>query len=340
MIPRRLVALALAFLLVAGRPASAEDAAAEEVKAALVAAAEARNSKAVTAALDRANSLVGPQATFPDAAGLADWLGELPKIVTRLVDVQVRRAWLYVSARKGADAVPILSAVLAEHPENAAVRGLRGEAKRQAGDFEGAADDLVQSLADGAPDTSVIPSAYPLVFEVHEKDKGAAPEGDGLPRYAVVGAKFLAARWIPDVAEALRLWLAYDAEVAKADAGRSARLRAEAIRVTHLQLTKAAEDDDFPALARQAYEAAQWRRTLSVEGLPERFDLLAFAVRFGDVQSADKHTVPQALVALAEEALARGRYVLASRMARRRLAISDSPAARRVLLACPPDIGE
>ncbi len=36
----------------------------------------------------------------------------------------------------------------------------------------------------------------------------------------------------------------------------------------------------------------------------------------------------------------KGRYLLASVMARRRLGISDSAAARRVLLALPPEVGD
>jgi hypothetical protein len=75
-------------------------------------------------------------------------------------------------------------------------------------------------------------------------------------------------------------------------------------------------------------------------GVPERFDLLAAAVRLGAGAESDAHEVPEALAALAEAAFTQGRFALAERMARRRLAISDSPAAKRVLLSLPPDVGE
>ncbi len=341
--PARTVALALALSMGGSRLAVAEDAAATEVRNALVGAAEARDSKALAKALDAANALVGPNATFMDASGLADWLGELPKSVTRLADVQSRRGWLYVLAKHGQDAIAPLETVLSVDEKNAPVRALLGEARRQAGDFEGAVADLLRALADGAPDSAVLPSAYPLVYEVHEKDKNKAPEADALPRYAVLGSRFLAVRWIPEVGEALHLWLGYDAEVAKRDPKRGPPLKAEAVKIAWLRCVNARETDDHAALAREAYRAAAWRQGVPAansEGVPDRIDLLAAAVRLGDLRTSDRHAVPESLAALAEEALAHGRYVLAAHMARRRLAISDSPAARRVLLACPPDVGE
>ena len=44
--------------------------------------------------------------------------------------------------------------------------------------------------------------------------------------------------------------------------------------------------------------------------------------------------------AMIESALREGRYELAARLARQRLDLSDSPAARRVLAALPPDLGD
>ena len=96
------------------------------------------------------------------------------------------------------------------------------------------------------------------------------------------------------------------------------------------------------SLARLAFDLARQRTTLPADAkdLPTRFDLLAQAVRLGETPGGEGHEVPEALAALAEEALGKGRWLLADKMARRRLAISDSPAARRVLLALPPDVGD
>ena len=78
----------------------------------------------------------------------------------------------------------------------------------------------------------------------------------------------------------------------------------------------------------------------SALGDPTPFDALAVAVRLGERASGEGHELPEALAELAAEALAKGRYVLADRLARRRLAISDSPTARRVLRAMPADAGD
>ena len=76
------------------------------------------------------------------------------------------------------------------------------------------------------------------------------------------------------------------------------------------------------------------------DGRTLRFDLLAWAYRLGNRPDDDTHTLPAAVALLAEAALQEERYELAARLARQRLDLSDSPAARRVLAALPPDIGD
>lgn len=76
------------------------------------------------------------------------------------------------------------------------------------------------------------------------------------------------------------------------------------------------------------------------EGRTPRFDLLARAYALGRIPEREGHERPELLAVLAEAALAEGRYELAHRLARERLAISESPAARRVLLRLPPDVGD
>ena len=91
-----------------------------------------------------------------------------------------------------------------------------------------------------------------------------------------------------------------------------------------------------------AYDAAVFLEAAdeASAGDSPRFELLTHAVKLGDAEAMDRpHPLPKALVLLGEAALAEGRYALAYRMASRRLDISWSPRARRLLDALPPDLG-
>ena len=332
---------ALSFLAVGTRAARAEDEEATRVRGALVEAVAAKDPVRVSRVLDEANALVGPSATFPDVGALADWLGLLPDPVVAQPAVRDRRAWLYVTAKRGADALPLLEAALEKNPRNAIFLAYRGEARRQAGDLAGAVADLVAALDAGAPDEHVLPSARKIVYDLR-KDP---PKGlvEGLPPYATVAAPILAKREMTDVREALVAWLSYDASTKKGDAHGAAVLRAEAVRQAFLALRAPTAKEDRARRARMALDAGGWARSLGADApadLPTAFDLYAQAVRLGERPGEEGHDLPEALTALAEEALAKGRYVLAARMAHRRLAISDSPAARRVLRGLPPDVGD
>ncbi|MFO0934363.1 MAG: hypothetical protein U1E39_16875 [Planctomycetota bacterium] len=320
--------------------ARAEDDAVTAAGAALVEAAKSRDAGRVAAALEAADALVGPGASFPTRADLADWLGGLPDAVTSLDVVKVRRAWLYVAGKRGKDAVPLLDAALAKDPKNTLLRSYLGEAKRQTGDLAGAMEAWKAALEAGAPDDQVLPSVRRLVYDLHqEREKDPA---DALPRYATVAAPLLAMRPMADVEEALYDWLVYDALMARPDAARVARLRTEAARHVAVAARGTIPEGDRTRVARKALEAGQFVAGLASapDDVPTAFDLFAAAVRLGQVAGAEGHEVPEALTALAEAALAKGRFVLAAAMARRRLAISDSPAARRVLEAVPADVGD
>jgi hypothetical protein len=224
-------------------------------------------------------------------------------------------------------------------PKHAEARAYLGEAKRLAGDATGAANDLARALDDGAADALVLPAVRRIVIGLREKPPPVASEA--LPAYAQVAARFLSRRRMDDVSRAVADWLDWDAWQARSVPKRAAFLRAEAVRRAWDWVEGGAADEAV-ARARKAFEAAEWAATLGdlSRSVPDRFDLLAAAVRLGETGEVERHEVPEAVAALAEVALERGRWVLAASLARRRLAISDSPAARRVLLALPPDVGD
>ena len=231
--------------------------------------------------------------------------------------------------------------MLTKDPRNAIFLAYQGEARRQTGDLAGAIADLAAALDAGASNEHVLPSARKIVYDVkREQAKGLR---EGLPLYATIAAPILARREMLDVREALVEWLAYDADQRKGDAPGAPVLRAEAIRQAYAVLKAPGPKADRMRAARMAYDAGGWARGLGAQppaDLPTAFDLYAEAVRLGERAGEEGHDLPEALTALAEEALAKGRYVLAERLARRRLAISDSPASRRVLRQLPPDVGD
>lgn len=329
------VAVVLTSALLAPR-ARAEDDEAVRVREALVAAAR-QGPAAVGKVLEEADALVGPGATFPGRGDLADWLGAMPPAVAELPVVRLRRAWLYVTGKRGADAMPLIATALETEPKNALLRSYLGEAKRQTGDVAGAVGEWVRALGDGATDEQVLPSVRRLVYDLHQvREKDAT---DALPRYATAAKPVLDLRPARDVAEALADWLFYDADQARADAARSARLIAEGLRWTWAAVRAGVPEPDRLRLARKAYDAGMRRRAVvsPADDLPSAYDLFAQAVRWAET-GTEGHGLPEALAALAEEAFEKGRYVLASALCKRRLAISDSPTARRVLAQLPPDV--
>jgi hypothetical protein len=195
--------LLLAVTLLAGaaslaiRAARADADTVDSVKAALVHAAGKGDERALAAGLDRAEALVGKDPAVPDLGAAADLVSSLPQSVTSLTIVQVRVGWMYVSAKRGADAIAPLTAALAANPKDWIARSYLGEAKRLAGDAEGAAQDLARAWADGAPDDHVVPSLRRLIYDLRKA--GNSPDADGMPAYAKAAAKLLAVKDVPDL---------------------------------------------------------------------------------------------------------------------------------------------
>lgn len=340
---RTRVAVVLALVALARPARAADEEPTEPVREALVAAAKSHDGPAMARALEAANGLVGPTATFPDLGALADWLATLPPPVPDDRAVRARRGWMYVVAKRGAEAIDLLKPLLAEDPSNALFHAYLGEACRQTGDLANAVAELGAALRAGAPGEAVVPSVHKLLFDL----KTSPPAGartDVAPAYVTAAASLFAANPMPDVRLSIVEWLAADVVRASGDAARRAVLVATLASEIVATARLALPDGAAPGLAKTAYDAARRMRDVEgdavASGGATRFDVLAVVVRLGERPGGEGHDHPEALADLAEEALAKGRYVLADQLARRRLAISDSPTARRVLREIPADVGD
>ena len=312
----------------------------EAVKAALVAAATKHDGSGMAKALEAANALVGAQGTFPDPGALADWLATLPDPVPADRAVRARRAWMYVVTRRGAEAIGLLDALLLEDPTNALFLAYLGEARRQDGDVVGALDALAAAMKAGADDAAVVPSIAKLLFDLRSSPPKDEPR-DVAPSYATAADRLFASRPMVDVRLSLVGWLRDDLLRARGDASRSEVLARELARHLVLAAALPLPDGEAPRLVRTALElAARMAAHPNDVAGTTRFDVLAVAVRLGARADGEGHDAPEALAELAEAALAKGRFVLASHLARRRLAISESPTARRVLRSLPPDMDD
>jgi hypothetical protein len=240
---------------------------------------------------------------------------------------------MYVSVKRGSAAIEVLEAALAAQPKDGVARAYLGEARRQTGDAQAAASDLAQALRDGAPSDFVVPSVTKLLYDLRREPAAA----QGLPGYAAAAATFLLAGENAEIRVAVARWLAFDAEKTRGDLARTALLYSTAVRHAWAVVSN---PPPGTSAARLAYQASEWRKAVGASApgdLPGRYELLSASVRQGAGGETDE--VPEAVAALAEVALEEERFALAHAMATRRLALSDSPAARRVLLALPPDVG-
>lgn len=303
----------------------------------------ARTPLAVDEALDALAERIGSSGGFEDARDFGDWLGQLPPEVAERSRVLLRRGWAYLAARRPADAAAPLHAVLEHGGEETGVAlAYLGEAARLAGEPARAFERLTAACLEGYRTAFVVESAHKAAFVMRQEKPSKA--FDDLPDYAVALDGILdvfdhpllrtaAARWLLDdyAAYAIpgtkraRLWARVAARHALAAAPSIADLPSSGTEGTRLFFDA--------AVALEPEDRATAGRTL-------RFDLLSWAYRLGNRPDQDTHAIPPVVAMLAQAALDEGRYQLADRLARQRLGISDSPAARRVLDALPPDVGE
>jgi hypothetical protein len=299
---------------------------------------EASSPDAVGRALDLIQARVGREQALPTLSALGDWLGELPDGRARHPVVLARRGWAYVSSKRGAEAVPLLEQALEDDPSKGFVRAYLGEALRQADRGAEALAMLATAVKAGYDAPHVHESALGCVLGLRLSK--SAQTAAGLPEYARAAAPYLLV--VDDLALHAALARALLDDLAAYDAPASERGRAWARAASEHAHHALAREGEAQGGARLALDAAIALAPLDQAegGRTLRFDLLALAYVRGKPLDREGHDLPEALPLLAEAALLEGRYELAARLARERLELSESPAARRVLLQLPPDLGD
>jgi hypothetical protein len=288
--------------------------------------------EATDALLDRLVARVGSDPALPDLGALGDWLGRLPAPVRDRPRVLLRRGWAYVSARRGADGIDALERAAKDEAERPAALAYLGEARRQAGDAAGAIQTLLEAARAGYAEPFLSRCAVEAALRLRLDDR--PPAGKGLPAWAQALEGLVAVRDDPWLHAVLARWLLDDRPAYAAPPSERSRTWSEtAARHALRALVEDAATADGALLA---FDAARALKDDAGDG--PHFELLAWACRLADRPQEDGHDLPQALVLLGEDAADEGRYGLAARLARRRLALGDSPAARRLLDRLPPDV--
>lgn len=298
---------------------------------------EANTEDRIGYALDRLTANIGVAGFYADHGAFGDWLGTLPDGRDTHPLVRLRRGWAYVRAKRGKEALPHLEAALANDPGDGLTRTYLGEALRQEKRFLEAADMLAKAVECGAQGRHLEESFRETVFGL--KRARISGHADDLPEYVKAIEVWLRVK--PDPMwrhTAAKLLLEDYATFEKPDRERGKLWAETAGRHALLSFRTATgpiENQDV-----LAYDAAVALAELDGErgGRTDRFDLLAWALKFGRLPGDGGHKRPQVLTWLAEAAAEEERYELAFRLAQQRLAISDSPQVRRLLMTLPPDL--
>lgn len=330
-----LVVVPLALLAAAFSAAHAKEPTLAELRRRIL---EAATPEHVGWALDAVQARIGKEPELPDAAAFGDWLGALPDGRAEHPRVIVRRGWAYVVAKRGKEAVPLLTTALRDDPSQGYVRAYLGEAQRQAGDPTTALATLATAVKAGYDAPHLRESALGSVLGLRLGKP--AKEAETLPAYALAAAPYLAV--VDDRVVEATIARALLDDLAAFDKPTTARGKAWANEAGRLTLSVLRKERRVAGGAKMALDAAEAldAQDLETGGRTVRFDLLAVAYDLGKPADREGHDLPGVLVLLAEAALREARYDLAHRLARERLAHSESPAARRVLLLLPPDVGD
>jgi hypothetical protein len=299
---------------------------------------EARDDAHVARALDRLTQRVGVEGGFVNAAAFGDWLGKLPDGRAQHPLVKLRRGWAYVVGRRGADAVPLLQDAVQDDPGDGLRRAYLGEALRQAGRCMDAATMLTAAVRCGYYARHLHDSLVKTLYDVRrEKDPGEARD---LPEYVTLAEAFLDVKPVPDLDFHLAQLLLRDFDTYETPRQPRGQHWAQVAGRHALRALRTWRN--LPAgAATLAFDAAHALEVVDPErqGDTDRFDLLAWAWKLGRDPQGGAPLYPQTLVWMAEIAAREGRFALAWRLADRRLQISNSPRARRLLHRLPPDLG-
>lgn len=310
-----------------GPHARSEEATLDELRSRLIAA---RNGHERDAALDAI------QERISDPRRLAEWLGTLPDATRTEGDVVLRRAWAHLAAGTPASARPLLEQLRASGYSGGVVDAYLGEVTRLEDEPELALEHLARACKLGYRSDFVVECARKAAYDIRRASP--SQEAEEVPAYATALADLIRHYDHPVLQGTLARWLLED-YAAYAIPGRDrakawARLAAPHALAGAKTSPKSGVDARLLLTAAEALE----REDRETEGRTLRFDLLAEAYTLA--RHPDEHRMPQAVALLAEAALRERRYELAYRLARERLTISDSPLARRVLDALPPDLGD
>ncbi len=299
---------------------------------------EANTPQRVDDALDKLTAKIGAADYFADAGAFGDWLGSLPDGRNEHPRVLRRQGWAYVSARRGADALGPLQAALVDEPSDGHTRYYMGEALRQTGRFVDAAESLTAAARCGLREPALAQSFLAAITGLQKAEP--AQGAKELPSYVRATMPFLLVWPQANLHLTLARWLLEDFRLYERPGSTRANQWLLAAAEHGLQ-GLATMDGRFEGDTLFALDLASAIDALDVDrgGRTPCFDLLATAYRLGHDVERDTHAQPRVLTRLAEVAAREGRYELAWRLIQDRLAISDSPRARRLQRLLPPDLG-
>ncbi|MDA1195260.1 MAG: hypothetical protein O2894_08750 [Planctomycetota bacterium] len=299
---------------------------------------EAQGEGRIGGALDKLVETIGKPGYFEDAGAFGDWLGTLPDGRAEDPLVKLRRGWAYVVAKRGADAVALLEAAVADNPGDGLRRAYLGEALRQAARPVEAAAMLASAVKCGHHGQHVHESILKSIFD--SRRASLAGHADDLPDYVTVAETYLAVRSEPDIQFVVAQLLLEDfATYEKPERSRGMLWARTAARHA-LDALRTAPTPPAGG-AKLAYDAAAALEYVDgkEQGATDRYDLLVKALELGRDPSGGPPLYPQVFIFLAEAAAREGRFELAYELATKRLEVSNSPRARRLLAALPPDLG-
>jgi tetratricopeptide (TPR) repeat protein len=292
-------------------------------------------------ALDDLTARIGEDPGFVDHGAFGDWLGELPTRRAKHPRIQQRRGWAYVVAKRGTEAVTPLQVALKDNPSDGLTRAYLGEALRQAGRHTEALSMLATAIVADYREPHVKESAIEAALSLR-RDTEAVKGARGLPAYATGLIEVRKARVDAELDSIIARWLLWDLRTHDKPTSTRGRLWAKTA-ATHALASIAWAQKPLPGSDQLAFDAgvALEAQDLETGGRTARFDLLSHACRLGAAFAQDgPHRVPAAYTHLAEAASAMGRYELAGRLVRKRLEISFSPRAWRLLGRLPPDVAD